>query len=146
MGFTPKPIHVCPHQLIPPKVALFYPVAISQKGWQQPYTHSQSGKLHFLIFLNQILIIFRRAHLKDCFDALKAQVPNMEDKKIKTSNLSILQGALRYLQVSPGGAGQAGFVLDLGTVDWCLDICLIQCYYLRKFRKSGSVRIMALSK
>ncbi|XP_072024857.1 LOW QUALITY PROTEIN: uncharacterized protein [Amphiura filiformis] len=40
----------------------------------------------------------RRAHLKDCFDNLKAQVPNMEDKKIKTSNLSILQGALRYLQ------------------------------------------------
>ncbi|XP_070549932.1 max-binding protein MNT-like [Ptychodera flava] len=39
----------------------------------------------------------RRAHLKECFDVLKKQIPNMEDKK--TSNLCILRSALRYIQV-----------------------------------------------
>ncbi|KAK3606503.1 hypothetical protein CHS0354_041454 [Potamilus streckersoni] len=38
----------------------------------------------------------RRAHLKECFDILKKQIPNMEDKR--TSNLSILRGSLRYVQ------------------------------------------------
>lgn len=38
----------------------------------------------------------RRAHLKECFETLKRQLPNMEDRK--TSNLSILRGALRYIQ------------------------------------------------
>ncbi|KAL3856833.1 hypothetical protein ACJMK2_011546 [Sinanodonta woodiana] len=38
----------------------------------------------------------RRAHLKECFDMLKKQIPNMEDKR--TSNLSILRGSLRYVQ------------------------------------------------
>ncbi|XP_071790591.1 uncharacterized protein [Asterias amurensis] len=40
----------------------------------------------------------RRAHLKECFDNLRETIPNMDDKKMKPSNLSILQGALRYLQ------------------------------------------------
>ncbi|XP_023235592.1 uncharacterized protein LOC111634976 [Centruroides sculpturatus] len=40
----------------------------------------------------------RRAHLKECFETLKRQLPNMEERK--TSNLSILRGALRYIQVS----------------------------------------------
>ncbi|XP_064612747.1 max-binding protein MNT-like [Liolophura sinensis] len=39
----------------------------------------------------------RRAHLKECFDTLKYQVPSIQDKK--TSNLTILRGALRYIQV-----------------------------------------------
>ncbi|CAM9961943.1 unnamed protein product [Lampetra fluviatilis] len=39
----------------------------------------------------------RRAHLKECFDALKKIIPSMEEKK--TSNLTILRGALRYIQV-----------------------------------------------
>ncbi|XP_061418069.1 max-binding protein MNT isoform X2 [Lethenteron reissneri] len=38
-----------------------------------------------------------RAHLKECFDALKKIIPSMEEKK--TSNLTILRGALRYIQV-----------------------------------------------
>ncbi|ESP04131.1 hypothetical protein LOTGIDRAFT_237546 [Lottia gigantea] len=38
----------------------------------------------------------RRAHLKECFDLLKVQVPYMEEKK--TSNLSILRGALKFIQ------------------------------------------------
>lgn len=38
----------------------------------------------------------RRAHLKECFDCLKKQIPGMDDKK--TSNLSILRSALRYIQ------------------------------------------------
>ncbi|KAG8194952.1 hypothetical protein JTE90_021413 [Oedothorax gibbosus] len=39
----------------------------------------------------------RRAHLKECFDALKKQLPNMDDRK--TSNLSILRGAIRFIQI-----------------------------------------------
>ncbi|XP_031557446.1 max dimerization protein 3-like [Actinia tenebrosa] len=38
----------------------------------------------------------RRAHLKECFDILKKQVPSLEEKK--TSNLNILRGALKYIQ------------------------------------------------
>ncbi|XP_076364250.1 uncharacterized protein LOC143253779 isoform X2 [Tachypleus tridentatus] len=38
----------------------------------------------------------RRAHLKECFENLKAQLPNIDERKI--SNLSILRGALRYIQ------------------------------------------------
>ncbi|KAH8039869.1 hypothetical protein HPB51_009125 [Rhipicephalus microplus] len=37
-----------------------------------------------------------RAHLKECFETLKRQLPNMDDRK--TSNLTILRGALRYIQ------------------------------------------------
>ncbi|VDI36358.1 MAX-binding protein [Mytilus galloprovincialis] len=38
----------------------------------------------------------RRAHLKECFDYLKKQIPTLEDKR--TSNLGILRGSLRYIQ------------------------------------------------
>ncbi|XP_055751751.1 max-binding protein MNT-like isoform X2 [Salvelinus fontinalis] len=37
-----------------------------------------------------------RAHLKDCFDTLKKNIPNADEKK--TSNLSVLRSALRYIQ------------------------------------------------
>lgn len=36
----------------------------------------------------------RRAHLKECFDILKKQLPASGDEK-KTSNLSILHSALK---------------------------------------------------
>lgn len=39
----------------------------------------------------------RRAHLKECFDFLKKQLPVQADEK-KTSNLSILHSAFRYIQ------------------------------------------------
>lgn len=39
----------------------------------------------------------RRAHLKECFDVLKKQLPQTQDEK-KTSNLSILHSALRCIQ------------------------------------------------
>lgn len=39
----------------------------------------------------------RRAHLKECFETLKRNIPNVDDKK--TSNLSVLRTALRYIQV-----------------------------------------------
>ncbi|KAF2885448.1 hypothetical protein ILUMI_20728 [Ignelater luminosus] len=39
----------------------------------------------------------RRAHLKECFDVLKKQLPSQVDEK-KTSNLSILHSALLYIQ------------------------------------------------
>ncbi|XP_075892126.1 max-binding protein MNT isoform X2 [Nelusetta ayraudi] len=38
----------------------------------------------------------RRAHLKECFETLKKNIPNVEEKK--TSNLSVLRSALRYIQ------------------------------------------------
>ncbi|XP_058483302.1 MAX network transcriptional repressor b isoform X2 [Solea solea] len=38
----------------------------------------------------------RRAHLKECFEMLKKNVPNVDEKK--TSNLSVLRSALRYIQ------------------------------------------------
>lgn len=41
----------------------------------------------------------RRAHLKECFELLKKQVPASQDEK-KTSNLSILRSAIRFIQVS----------------------------------------------
>ncbi|KAJ0172936.1 hypothetical protein K1T71_011112 [Dendrolimus kikuchii] len=40
----------------------------------------------------------RRAHLKECFEMLKRQLPTTPDDK-KTSNLSILGSAIRYIQV-----------------------------------------------
>ncbi|KAL3270837.1 hypothetical protein HHI36_021357 [Cryptolaemus montrouzieri] len=40
----------------------------------------------------------RRAHLKECFDILKRQLPASPDEK-KTSNLNILHSAIRYIQV-----------------------------------------------
>uniref|UniRef100_A0A2K6N6T4 Max-binding protein MNT n=1 Tax=Rhinopithecus bieti TaxID=61621 RepID=A0A2K6N6T4_RHIBE len=38
----------------------------------------------------------QRAHLKECFETLKRNIPNVDDKK--TSNLSVLRTALRYIQ------------------------------------------------
>ncbi|GLV36976.1 Mnt [Carabus blaptoides fortunei] len=40
----------------------------------------------------------RRAHLKECFELLKKHLPPQQDEK-KSSNLSILHSALRYIQV-----------------------------------------------
>lgn len=44
------------------------------------------------------LVSARRKHLKECFETLKKNIPNIEEKK--TSNLSVLRSALRYIQVS----------------------------------------------
>ncbi|XP_062873167.1 max-binding protein MNT [Trichomycterus rosablanca] len=38
----------------------------------------------------------RRAHLKECFETLRKNIPNVDEKK--TSNLSVLRSALRYIQ------------------------------------------------
>lgn len=38
----------------------------------------------------------RRAHLKDCFDTLKAEVPRQRDRKI--TNLQVLNLAIKYIQ------------------------------------------------
>lgn len=42
-------------------------------------------------------ILSRRAHLKDCFDSLKAEVPCQRDRKI--TNLQVLNLAIKYVQV-----------------------------------------------
>ncbi|XP_053704119.1 MAX network transcriptional repressor b [Synchiropus splendidus] len=46
--------------------------------------------------VHNILEKHRRAHLKECFETLKKNVPNVDEKK--TSNLSVLRSALRYIQ------------------------------------------------
>lgn len=43
------------------------------------------------------IFLFRRAHLKDCFDGLKSEVPCQRDRKI--TNLQILNLAIKYIQV-----------------------------------------------
>lgn len=40
----------------------------------------------------------RRAHLRECFEFLRKQLPANDDKKL--SNLGILKNALRYIQVN----------------------------------------------
>lgn len=40
----------------------------------------------------------RRAHLKECFEQLKRQLPQMQEEK-KTSNLLILSNASKYITV-----------------------------------------------
>lgn len=40
----------------------------------------------------------RRAHLKECFELLKRQLPSQDEKK--SSNLSILHAANKYIQAS----------------------------------------------
>lgn len=39
----------------------------------------------------------RRAHLRECFECLRKQLPAVDDKKL--SNLGILKSALRFIQV-----------------------------------------------
>lgn len=64
----------------------------------------------------------RRAHLKECFESLKRQLPVTADEK-KTSNLSILGAAIRHIQVKTmssfwniGINYNVYFVLSLNTV------------------------------
>ncbi|XP_071946257.1 uncharacterized protein [Antedon mediterranea] len=47
--------------------------------------------------VHNILEKNRRAHLKECFEGLRCQIPNMQDHKV--SNLSILRGAFRFVQI-----------------------------------------------
>lgn len=60
------------------------------------YSQRQSI-LKSLTFFFSDSLPFRRAHLKECFETLKKNVPNVDEKK--TSNLSVLRSALRYIQV-----------------------------------------------
>ncbi|WAR01547.1 MNT-like protein [Mya arenaria] len=51
----------------------------------------------------------RRAHLKECFDFLKKNVPSLEEKR--TSNLGILRCSLRYIQLNPRSCDDNNVVL-----------------------------------
>ncbi|MEQ2162030.1 hypothetical protein GOODEAATRI_015693, partial [Goodea atripinnis] len=53
----------------------------------------------FAALTDSVTVFVRRAHLKECFETLKKNIPNIDEKK--TSNLSVLRSALRYIQVSP---------------------------------------------
>ncbi|KAH1003078.1 hypothetical protein HUJ05_011022 [Dendroctonus ponderosae] len=64
-----------------------------QKKYKQPPMVFRSGTRE----VHNKLEKCRRAHLKECFDALKKQLPNNGEEK-KTSNLSILHSALKYIQ------------------------------------------------
>lgn len=59
----------------------------------------------------------RRAHLKECFETLKRNIPNVDDKK--TSNLSVLRTALRYIQVWGREAGLGGAVTAAAPASSC---------------------------
>ncbi|CAN7975488.1 unnamed protein product, partial [Ixodes persulcatus] len=67
----------------------FTPVSVDPISWPSP---AGTREVHNKLEKN------RRAHLKECFETLKRQLPNMDDRK--TSNLTILRGALRYIMVS----------------------------------------------
>ena len=54
-------------------------------------------KLKVEFIIAYFICTSRRAHLKECFDILKKEVPSLEDKK--TSNLNILRSALKHIQV-----------------------------------------------
>lgn len=61
-----------------------------------PYKDAKiKQKVEFII--TYCICTSRRAHLKECFDVLKQEVPTLEDKK--TSNLNILRSALKHIQV-----------------------------------------------
>ncbi|XP_060534405.1 max-binding protein MNT-like [Cylas formicarius] len=64
-----------------------------QKKLKQPPMVFRSGTRE----VHNKLEKHRRAHLKECFDILKKQLPSNGEEK-KTSNLSILHSALRYIQ------------------------------------------------
>lgn len=67
----------------------------------------------FSLIKNDFLFL-RRAHLKECFETLKKNIPNVDEKK--TSNLSVLRSALRYIQVR----STLSAVIDLGLDVHCL--------------------------
>lgn len=71
-------------------------------NFKNPYNHCYTMRCHFRSGTREVhnkLEKNRRAHLKECFELLKKQVPASQDEK-KTSNLSILRSAIRYIQVS----------------------------------------------
>ena len=53
--------------------------------------------------------IFRRAHLKDCFEALKQEVLEGDDEK-KASHLAVLKNAVRCIQVKT-------YLVDLTSIN-----------------------------
>lgn len=59
--------------------------------------------------------LYRRAHLKECFETLKKNIPNVDEKK--TSNLSVLRSALRYIQV---GLASAFHICRSFSRLWCI--------------------------
>lgn len=99
-----KPIQEAPIVTHPPLASrviqnsfdIINPLVIDEGGEQkrkQPPLVFRSGTRE----VHNKLEKHRRAHLKECFDFLKKQLPTQADEK-KTSNLSILHSALRYIQ------------------------------------------------
>lgn len=70
--------------------------------------------------IHNILEKNRRAHLKDCFENLQAELPNYKEKKV--TNLLILKQTIKYLEVSL-------FVLFCNLVIYTKDFTF---YYLKK--------------
>ncbi|XP_066551474.1 max-binding protein MNT isoform X2 [Amia ocellicauda] len=62
----------------------------------QPGAGARPGSLEDARNLDQKRRPGGRAHLKECFETLKRNIPNVDEKK--TSNLSVLRSALRYIQ------------------------------------------------
>ncbi|XP_069002276.1 MAX network transcriptional repressor b isoform X2 [Embiotoca jacksoni] len=89
-----------------PQVQIQYPTSISTNGSGSQHTLVQASPTSQLRPNGVTLEDMRgmegkrrpggRAHLKECFETLKKNVPNVDEKK--TSNLSVLRSALRYIQ------------------------------------------------
>ncbi|XP_067328157.1 max-binding protein MNT [Anolis sagrei] len=87
-----QPHHVSPPPLPPPPLGVKMAPSEDSKPSEQKKRPGGVGtrEVHNKLEKN------RRAHLKECFETLKRNIPNVDDKK--TSNLSVLRSALRYIQ------------------------------------------------
>lgn len=71
----------------------------------------------------------RRAHLKECFETLRLQLPSSTDDK-KSSNLSILDSAIKYIQVC--------FVLSVAIRYFRMKLFYCNIFVVVKTSRKGS--------
>lgn len=83
------------HSLSPTHLNVRYIINYTNSGTQRSASIHRAGtrEVHNKLEKN------RRAHLKECFEQLKRQLPQMQEEK-KTSNLLILSNASKYILVS----------------------------------------------
>lgn len=62
----------------------------------------------------------RRAHLRECFEFLRKQLPANDDKKL--SNLGILKNALRFIQVNTRTKVPASLTTSRRSLGECLKV------------------------
>lgn len=67
----------------------------------------------------------RRAHLRECFEFLRKQLPAIDDKKL--SNLGILKSALRHIQVKMRAFISTQLLTSMFNVTLLTRRCLFAC-------------------